>query len=127
METAKDRLLIFLDHIGIGQNAFEKKAGIANGYISHNKGSIGSKVINKISESYPELNTSWLATGVGAMLNKEEVTAPTENVTIPREVFDQITRLTETVLSQQRTIETLADLKGGAKGAKGAAPKAALG
>jgi DNA-binding XRE family transcriptional regulator len=30
-----------------------------------------------------------------------------DSITIPREVFDQITKLTETILSQQRTIETL--------------------
>lgn len=30
-----------------------------------------------------------------------------DSVTIPREVFDQIARLTETVLSQQKTIENL--------------------
>ncbi len=30
-----------------------------------------------------------------------------DTVTIPREVFDQIARLTETVLSQQKTIENL--------------------
>ena len=43
----------------------------------------------------------------------ENIPAPTvtagESVTIPREVFEQITKLTETVLSQQRTIETLAN------------------
>lgn len=33
----------------------------------------------------------------------------TESVTMPREVFDQITKLTETVLSQQRTIESQQD------------------
>ena len=66
--TAKDRLIEFLDSEKIGQNAFEKKAGIANGYISHNKGSIGTKIISKIAIAYPDLNTAWLLTGEGEML-----------------------------------------------------------
>ncbi len=32
-----------------------------------------------------------------------------ESITMPREVFDQISRLTETILSQQRTIENLTE------------------
>ena len=68
METTKDRLLKFLEEKKIGQNAFEKIAGIANGYISHNKGSIGSGIANKISVAYPELNIAWLTTGEGEML-----------------------------------------------------------
>lgn len=69
MNTAKKRLIDFLSFLKIGQNAFEKKVGIANGYISHNKGSIGSEIISKISESYPELNMDWLLTGKGNMIN----------------------------------------------------------
>ena len=54
--------------------------------------------------------------------------AEEQTVMMSREVFDQITRLTETVLSQQRTIERLADLqKGVVEGVKGVAPKEALG
>jgi hypothetical protein len=33
----------------------------------------------------------------------------TEMITMPREVFDQISKLTETVFSQQKTIEILAE------------------
>lgn len=68
MTTAKDRILIFLEYLGIGQNAFEKKCGISNGYISNSRGSFGSKIVAKISATYPDLNTSWLLTGEGEML-----------------------------------------------------------
>lgn len=71
MATTKDRLLQFLEHVGIGQNAFEKKVKIANGYVSHNKGSIGSTVIGKIAAVYPELDTAWLLTGEGEMLKTQ--------------------------------------------------------
>jgi hypothetical protein len=72
MNTAKKRLLEFLAYLDIGQNAFEKKVGIANGYISHNKGSIGSEIISKISEQYPELNIDWLLNGKGTMVVNEQ-------------------------------------------------------
>jgi len=68
MSEQKNRLLEFLKHLGIGQNAFEKKVGISNGYIAHLKVSIGSGVLLKITNTYPELNTEWLLTGEGEML-----------------------------------------------------------
>ncbi|PZP47067.1 MAG: hypothetical protein DI598_11435 [Pseudopedobacter saltans] len=49
------------------------------------------------------------------------------NVTMPREVFDQLSKLTETVLSQQRTIESLAEFQKKHVGAVGAAQKIAAG
>jgi hypothetical protein len=66
--TAKERLLIYLEHLDMGQNAFEKKVGIANGYISHNKGSLGSSTLQKIAEGCPDLNMEWLIYNNGDML-----------------------------------------------------------
>jgi hypothetical protein len=68
MATTKSRLLEFLAYLSIGQNAFEKKVGISNGYINNVKNSIGSDIINKISSAYPELNTEWLVGGNGEMI-----------------------------------------------------------
>ena len=72
METTKIRILSFLKFLKIGQNAFEENVGIARSYLSNNKGSIGSDVINKISIAYPELNLDWLITGKGEMLKNYE-------------------------------------------------------
>lgn len=69
--TAKDRLLEFLDYIKIGQNKFEANIGIANGYINNNKGSIGTKIIEKILDVYPELSIEWLITGKGDMIKSQ--------------------------------------------------------
>lgn len=69
-----DRLIEFQQYlknkIG-GQNKFEAFVGISNGYLSRmqkQQGEIGSDVINKISETFPELNIDWLITGKGKML-----------------------------------------------------------
>lgn len=73
MMTSKDRILEFLNYLGLGQNAFEKKVGISNGYISHLKKSFGAEIISKISSIYPELDTHWLLTGEGKMLKSPNV------------------------------------------------------
>lgn len=73
MKTTKDRILIFLEYLGMGQNAFEKKCGISNGYISNSRGSFGSRIISKISTAYPDLNVEWLMTGEGTMLKSESI------------------------------------------------------
>ena len=68
----KNRLLQFLEHLGIGQGAFEKNVGISNGYVNNINKSIGSKILLKISQRYPELNSDWLLSGEGTMLKKKE-------------------------------------------------------
>jgi SOS-response transcriptional repressor LexA len=84
MDTARNRLLKFLEYLEIGQNAFEKKVGIANGYISHNKGSIGSDIVSKILDNYPDLDVTWLLTGEGSMLKDDASKYGKNNAVIKR-------------------------------------------
>ncbi|MCS2403772.1 Peptidase S24-like protein [Bacteroides salyersiae] len=72
METSKDRLKMFIKHLKIGQTKFEQNTGISRGYISKIKESIGTPILNKITSSYPELNTEWLISGNGKMLNEKD-------------------------------------------------------
>ncbi len=67
-QTAKDRLLLFINHLNIGQGKFEKSCGISNGYINNLRTSPTVKIIQKIIGAYPELSQSWLVTGEGSML-----------------------------------------------------------
>ena len=67
-KSVKDRLLEFLEYKNVGQGTFEKQAGISNGYINNLKGSIGTKILNKIELAYPELNINWLRLGSESML-----------------------------------------------------------
>ena len=68
----KERLLEFLEYSGLGQNAFEVKAGISKGYITNFTGNMTSRILKKIRDTYPDLNIDWLKTGNGSMLNLEE-------------------------------------------------------
>ena len=108
--NAKDRLLIFLSNLNIGQGAFEKNVGISNGYINNSKGSIGSQILNKISIKYPELNTEWILNGEGEMLkgNKAVVSSPDPEYKNSKQ--DEIDRLNRLVQSQQDTIHKLTEL-----------------
>lgn len=72
-QTVKERLIIYIKHLGIGQRKFEIKCGLANGYINNIRQSITPEKLQKISLYNPELNTGWLMTGEGEML-KSSVT-----------------------------------------------------
>lgn len=114
--TVKERLIIFLKHENLGQKRFANIIGMSSGYVNAIKESIQPKTIHKIAMHFPHLNTGWLLTGEGEMLRKgdtgkEKVAGKVEPVadmvTMPREVFEMINRLTETLHSQQRTIESM--------------------
>lgn len=70
-QTVKDRLLIYIKYLGIGQSKFEKLCGLSNGYINNSKGNFGSAKIEDILKACDDLNRSWLLTGEGEMLKSE--------------------------------------------------------
>lgn len=67
----KERLKIFVQTLGLGQNAFEAEVGIANGYLASRSQSVNSDAIEKIVVKYPNLNLDWLFTGSGPMFLDE--------------------------------------------------------
>ncbi|MCB0494666.1 MAG: hypothetical protein KDC79_00895 [Cyclobacteriaceae bacterium] len=61
-----ERLEIFIKALGISISEFERTISVGNGYIGKQikrKGSIGSHIIEKVLDSYPQLNVVWLMTG----------------------------------------------------------------
>lgn len=68
-QNVKDRLLIYIKYLGIGQSKFEKLCGLSNGYINNSKGNFGSVKLEDILKACPELNREWLLYGEGEMLN----------------------------------------------------------
>ena len=64
----KDRLIIFLKYLKIGQAKFEKNVGLANGFVNNIGKSMNVESLLKIEAAYPELNSNWLKTGEGEML-----------------------------------------------------------
>ena len=66
----KQRILTFLDFMGISKNAFYVKTGISNGVLSQ-KGGISEENILRFLSIFSEISPEWLLTGEGEMLKKE--------------------------------------------------------
>ena len=82
----KERLKLFVQSLGLGQNAFEAEVGIANGYLASKSQSVNSDAIEKILVRFPNLNLDWLFTGNGEMFQdvQQEITSKT----LPRIPYD---------------------------------------
>ena len=71
--SVKQRLIEFIKKEEISIHAFEKSAGISNGYIKNLSKQPREGVLKKILLTYPQLNRVWLLTGEGNMLNSSDV------------------------------------------------------
>lgn len=72
-ETIKERLILFIRHLNIGQGKFESRCGLANGYVNNIRRSITPEKLQQITRQYPELNSGWLMTGEGEMLKESAI------------------------------------------------------
>lgn len=66
-----ERLQDYLVYSNISAYAFERACDLSNGYLGKQlkgKGSVGSDILEKIKEQYPDLSLVWLVTGKGTML-----------------------------------------------------------
>jgi hypothetical protein len=108
---AIERLYKYIDFKGYKPTNFEKEMGLSSGYLSVQKkrnADIGETVINKINDYCQDLSIEWLLTGSGEMLrNTEKTEENIASVAISPDVFEQISLLTQTILSQQQTIDYL--------------------
>ena len=82
-ESMKQRLMRFIKSEKISQGKFERMCGMSNGYLCNIKQSIGSSKILSISKAFPQLNTEWLLTGEGSMLNEGYTTFDPVGVATP--------------------------------------------
>lgn len=75
-----ERIFIFIDSQKIKISAFEKQAGLSNGYIKKIIDSPSGEKIEDILKAYPRLNRTWLMTGEGEMLKTSSVSADSAEV-----------------------------------------------
>lgn len=71
----QERLLQFIDKMNISRAEFERRSGLANGYVKKLKGNLGDGKLNDVLTAFPNLNKIWLLTGEGMMLNEAPVNA----------------------------------------------------
>ncbi len=101
--TVKERLIAYLKSQGVSQRAFEQQIGVSNGYVNNIRVSIQPEKIQRIAKCYPNLNIDWLLLGSGTMIKDIECVS-TGNITISREVFNQIRNLVESICSLKDTL-----------------------
>lgn len=71
-DSVKSRLIKYLEFKNISKSEFGRTIGVSSAYITSMRKSIQPDKIKAIIESYPDLNTNWLLTGEGEMLNNTE-------------------------------------------------------
>ena len=66
--TVKQRLVRFAEFRNLSISKFESLCGLGNGYVGKLKSEPGSKKLDDILRTFPELNRDWLLYGEGEML-----------------------------------------------------------
>lgn len=83
-----DRILYFIEYVGIKKNKFYVLTGLSNGFLDKVK-DIGASKVEKILEVFPEINPIWLITGEGSMLLKDIKIDPSSVVSEPGFVYQK--------------------------------------
>jgi len=122
--------ILEVEHVNANRLAeiIDVKATQIYDLISGKTKKISEKFAEKILYKYSKYSKTWLLTGEGKMFNDADESekdkadqglnmseshftynkkTDQDSVTMPREVFDILNKLTDTVQSQQRTIELL--------------------
>lgn len=89
MTSLKDRLLEFIEHLGIDKATFEKRCNLSNGFVDKSGDNTRTTSLDKISNTFPELNIAWLKYGAGKMLQKDN-TDTTNEINIPYEFIQAL-------------------------------------
>lgn len=66
-----DRIKLFIESRNISLRSFDESVGMSKGYMSRQiktHASVGGDVLERIIDTYPELNPIWLLKGEGEML-----------------------------------------------------------
>lgn len=69
--AVKQRLIAFIQFLGMSKNAFENACGLSTRYVSNISSSISPEKLKMITLKFPELNAGWLLTGEGEMLKEQ--------------------------------------------------------
>ena len=115
MERAIDRFDAYMRHVGLNDNKVTVQLGLAVGLIGKSRKEgrdLSRAVIEKIATYYTNLNSSWLLTGEGTMLNSQE-NAVTPEPSLVAENIPQLSNveilLREMLAEKEAKIDALQD------------------
>ncbi len=92
----KARIKSFCETEGITISSFEKKIGVANGYVNSISKSIGIDKLVKVLEIFPNINIEWLLTGNGEMYKSKTSNERSDMNVLLKEINDR-----EEIIRQQ--------------------------
>ncbi|WP_240321162.1 hypothetical protein [Kordia sp. SMS9] len=101
-----DRIIEFIQYKNMSMRAFDISIKVGNGYTSKQSksgASIGSDVLERIIDTYPELNPLWLITGKGDMtipIKKSGEPIPDYGETIDEILENKIKRIVQDQLKE---------------------------
>lgn len=128
--TLKERVLDYCEAKGMSISAFERAAGLSNGFFKESTRNPRADKRKQISEAFPDLNISWLLTGEGEML-KSETVEPNQNaedmqvkkwMELLAEALDQNSRLIGQIERMQGMIERMQGIDQSAIGTRKSPP-----
>ena len=103
-----DRLIQFIEYVGLSARQFDLSIGAANGYtlrMKKNHASVGSDVIENILKTYPQLNVVWLITGEGKMIKEDEGSELPEYDSLPLSQKEEIERIIKLKIKERQEEE----------------------
>ena len=108
--TVKSNIYIYLDYKGITPTEAERRLKWGVGSLTK-PNSITSDRLKEFILLFNDVSSEWLLTGKGTMLKESTIDLgihqDNNNIVISREILNQMSQLTETVLSQQKTIASM--------------------
>ena len=123
-----DRLIQFIQYVGLSARQFDLSIGAGNGYtlrMKKNRASIGSDVIEVILKNYPQLNVVWLLTGEGDMIKRDEKDLIVDFEQLSKEKKKEIELIIERKIKERQKVELKRLLKEVTKEIEKAQPKEA--
>ena len=67
-QSVKDRILIFIEEMGLKKSEFERRCNLSNGYLNQLRERPSDDKLSNIFFAFPDLNKTWLLAGEGSML-----------------------------------------------------------
>lgn len=102
--SVKERLNVFIKYKHLSKRKFCELISVCSSYVTNISKSIQPDKIERISEQFPELNTGWLMTGNGEMLNEplvHKLVEPPKACLPCAAKVEEIKRLTNKIIELQ--------------------------
>lgn len=77
-QAIKERLILFIESKNLTPFSFEKQCGLSQGFVKNIRVNISPKMLERITNTFNDLNPAWLMTGEGPMLKIDATSSGTE-------------------------------------------------